>query len=227
LNLSSIASSIGTFTQFFTFGGGLSLIGIGVGEASLFASYTKSVGKTRYDSVVATMEGQPATVHFGVKYPIPQSLYTGFAQSSASIYNPVPQIEEEDLGLVLKMTPHVNGEGDVAIDVDAEYKSLGTITLNSVPSVDQTKFTGNVVLRTGEWAILAGLDKNSINRSRDGLAGLTDIPGVNQILSENTRDNSSSQTLILIKPTVTRLPISATTNPQYLVGPVHGFKVLL
>ena len=79
----------------------------------------------------------------------------------SSIYTPVPQIQQEDLGLALKMTPHVNGQGDVALDVDAEYKSLGTITLNSVPSVSQRKFTGNVVLREGEWAILAGLDQES------------------------------------------------------------------
>jgi general secretion pathway protein D len=226
-NLSNALSSVGSFTHFFTFGGGLSLFGLGIGEASLFASYSKSMSKTRYDSITVTTDGQPASVHFGSKYPIPQTLYTGFAQSTASIYNPVPQIQEEDLGLALKMTPHVNGEGDVSIDVDAEFKSLGTFTLNTVPSVNQRKFTGNVVLHEGEWAVLAGLDQDSINRSHDGLAGLTDVPGLNQVLSENMRDKTTSQTLILIKPRVTRLPMSATTSPQYLLGPVRGFKVLL
>jgi general secretion pathway protein D len=227
LNLGSVLSSVGTFTQFFTFGGGLSLFGLGVGDASLFAYYSKSVGKTRYDSVLVTTDGQAATVHYGEKYPIAQSLYTGFAQSASSIYTPLPQIQQEDLGLALKMTPHVKGDGDVAIDVDAEYKSLGTFTLNTVPSVNQRKFTGNVVLREGEWAVIAGLDQNSINRTRNGLAGLSDILGLNEVLSENTRDKSSSQTLILIKPRVTRLPMAATTSPQYLLGPVRGFKVLL
>ncbi len=227
LNLSSALSSVGAFTQFFTFGGGLSLFGLGVGQASLFASYSKSVGKTRYDSTNVTTDGMPVTVHFGTKYPIPQTLYTGFAQSAASIYNPVPQFQQEDLGLALKMTPHVNGQGDVAIDVDAEFKSLGTFTLNTVPSVNQRKFTGNVILRDGEWAVLAGLDQDSINRSRNGLAGLTEVPGLNQILSENMHEKTTSETLILIKPRVTRLPMSATTSPQYLVGPVRGFKVLL
>jgi len=227
LNLTSVASMLGTFTQFFTFGGGLSLFGIGVGDASLFASYTKSVATTDYDSVTVTMDGQPANVHFGQKYPVAQSLYTGFGQSSSSIYNPVPQVQEEDLGLALKMTPHVNGAGDVAIDVEAEYKALGSLTIDTVPAIAQRKFTGNVVLREGEWAVLAGLDQNSINRSRSGLAGLSDIPGLNQVLSENTRGKSKSETLILIKPRVTRLPMSATTSPQYLLGPQRGVKVLL
>jgi general secretion pathway protein D len=227
LNLGSVLSNIGTFTQFFTFGGGLSLFGLAVGDASLFASYSKSVARTNYDSVTVTSDGQTANVHFGEKYPIAQSLYTGFAQSAASIYTPVPQVQQEDLGLALKMTPHVNGEGDVMLNVEAEYKALGALTINTVPSIDQRKFTGNVVLRDGEWAIIAGLDQNSINNSRDGLAGLTDIPGLNQVLSENMRSKSKSQTLIMIKPRVTRLPMSATISPQYLLGPVRGIKVLL
>jgi type II secretory pathway component GspD/PulD (secretin) len=59
------------------------------------------------------------------------------------------------------------------------------------------------------------------------LAGLNEIPGLNQLLSENNRNKSYSETLILIKPRITRLPISATISPQYLLGPARGFKVLL
>jgi general secretion pathway protein D len=226
-SLASLASTAATFTQLFTFGGGLGLFGIGVGDASMFASYTKSVAKTSYDAVLVTLDGQPANVHFGEKYPIPQTLYTGFAQSAASIYNPVPQFTEEDLGLVLKMTPKVDGDGDVALDVEAEYKALGAIYFATVPSVAQRKYTGSVILHEGEWAVIAGLDQKSMTRNRNGLAGLTDIPGLNHLLSEHTRDNATSQTLILIKPEVTRLPMSATISPQYLVGPVRGIKVLL
>lgn len=230
-NLASLLSSgVGSFTQFFTFGSGLSLFGIGVGDANLFASYTKSVGKTRFDATLVTMDGQPATAHYGEKYPIAQSLYTGFGQTSSgggSIYTPAPQITQQDLGLALKLTPHVNGEGSVAIEVEAEYNSLGAYVLNTVPSIDQRKFSGNVILHEGEWAVMAGLDQDSINRSRGGLAGLNEVPGLNQLLSENNREKSNSETLILIKPRVTRLPISATISPQYLLGPARGFKVLL
>jgi Flp pilus assembly secretin CpaC len=228
LNLGNLLTNgIGSFTQLFALGGGLSLFGVGIGDASLFASYTKSVGRTRFDVDLVTTDGMPATAHYGEKYPIAQSLYTGFSQSAASIYNPVPQIEEEDLGLALKLTPHVKGDGSVAMDVEAEYKSLGTLVLDTIPSINQRKYTGNVILKDGEWAVLAGLDQDSVDRSHNGLAGLNSVPGLNQFLSENTRDKSKSETLILIKPHVTRLPMSAEISPQYLIGPARGFKVLL
>jgi hypothetical protein len=228
LNLGNLLTNgIGSFTQLFALGGGLSLFGVGIGDASLFASYTKSVGRTRFDVDLVTTDGMPATAHYGEKYPIAQSLYTGFSQSAASIYNPVPQIEEEDLGLALKLTPHVKSDGSVAMDVEAEYKSLGTLVLDTIPSINQRKYTGNVILKDGEWAVLAGLDQDSVDRSHNGLAGLNSVPGLNQFLSENTRDKSKSETLILIKPHVTRLPMSAEISPQYLIGPARGFKVLL
>jgi hypothetical protein len=227
LNAGSVASLAGTVVNLFTFGRGLGLFGLTMGQASLFASYAKSFARANYDSVTVTQDGEPATVHFGEKYPIPQTLYTGFAGSAASTYNPVPQFQQEDLGLALKITPKVNGEGDVALDVDAEYKALGTVYFNAVPSVAQRKFTGKVVLRAGEWAVLAGLDQRAITNGRSGYPGLSDIPGLNQLLSENTRDRSTNQTLILIKPVVTRLPMSAEISPQYLLGPQRGMKVLL
>ena len=76
-------------------------------------------------------------------------------------------------------------------------------------------------------AVIAGLDQDSVTKSRNGLAGLNGIPGLNQLLSANMRDHATSQTVVLIKPHVTRLPVSANISPQYLLGPARGFKVLL
>jgi general secretion pathway protein D len=226
-SISSLASTVATFGSLFAFGEGLGLFGIGVGQASLLASYTKSDARASYDAVLVTDDGQPASLHFGEKYPIPQSLYTGYAQSAASIYTPVPQFTEEDLGLALKMTPKVEADGSIAMDVDAEYKALGAVYFGTVPSVAQRKYTGSVVLREGEWAVIAGLDQKAVTSSRSGLAGLAEIPGLQHLLSATTHDNATSQTLILIKPQVTRLPVSANISPQYLVGPVRGIKVML
>ncbi len=226
-SLGSVASTLATFGRLFTFGGGLGLFGIGVGEASLLATYTKSDARATYDAVLVTDDGQPASLHFGEKYPIPQSLYTGYAQSASSIYTPIPQFTQEDLGLALKVTPKVDADGSVALDVEAEYKSLGAIYFSTVPSIAQRKYTGTVVLRDGEWAVIAGLDQKAVTSSRSGWPGIGDIPGLQHLLSSNTHDNATSHTLILIKPRVTRLPMSANISPQYLVGPVRGIKVLL
>lgn len=213
--------------NFLAFGGGATLFGIGLGDATLFATYSNAFSETIFDATVVVGDGQTASMHVGDKYPIPQTLYTGAAQSAPSIYNPIGQFTVEDLGLMLKMTPRINGDEDVAIDVEADFKSLGTQTIDTVPEINEREFKGTVTLREGQLAVLAGMDSSNHNVTRNGLWGLANIPGLNQLLSENTRETQTSRTLVVIKPTITRLPMEQYAGPQYVLGPVRGERVVL
>lgn len=226
-NFNTILPTLASGVQYIGVGGGAGLFGIGVTSAQIFATYSKSITNTVYDATIVVEDGESANMHVGEKYPIPTALYSGASTSTPSIYNPIGTVEQEDLGLVLKVTPHVKGNGDIGMDIEAEYKALGTLTLNTVPSVNERKFTGNVVLRADEWAVLAGLDSSTLSRSLTGLAGVSNIPGLNQLLSQNNREKQSSETLVVLKPVVQRLPMSDLISPQFLVGPQRGVRVLL
>ena len=213
--------------SFLTFGGGSSLFGVGVTNATVFAKYSKSVASNLFDATVVAADGQQASLHVGDQYPIPQSLYSGFQQNTASIYNPIGQVSYQDLGLLLKLKPHVNGEGDISLDVEAQDDALGTQTIDTVPEISERIFKGSVTLRAGEWAVVTGLDADTTTTNRTGWPGLSQIRGVNQVLAENTRDHTTSKVLLVIKPTITRLPMSDTISPQYFLGPRGGERVIL
>ena len=204
---------------------GSNFFGLAIGNATLFATYSKSSSRVLYDATVAVSDGKTASFHVGEQYPIPTSLYSGFAQSTPSIYNPIGQVQMEDLGIILKVGARAHGDGDISLDLEAAYKALGTTIINTVPSIAQREFKGSVRLRQDEYAIIAGMDSDQRSSSRNGLAGIASLPGINQALAENTRDHAKSDTLILIKPTVTRLPISPTISPQYLLGSLRGTRV--
>jgi general secretion pathway protein D len=227
--LKSLLPTIANATKFLAFGGGASLIGVSVTDSTFFAQYSNSISKALFDSTVVVSNGQTANFHVGNKYPIPQALFTGFQQSNAqsSLYNPIGQVTLEDLGLLLKLTPRVGSDSTIGVEIEAAVKSLGSQSINTVPIVLQREYKGSVNIREGEWAIVAGLNSMSNSVTRSGLAGLSSIPGLNQVLSENTRNNQTSDTLIVIKPFVTRLPMSARISPQYLLGPTRGQRVLL
>jgi hypothetical protein len=214
-------------SSFFTFATPFVPLALGITDSSLFATYSNSLTTTNYDATLIADNATTATLHVGEKYPIPTTLYTGASQGTASIYNPTAQITMEDLGLVLKMTPHVNGEEEITLEIDAEYKTLGSLVLNTVPSVNQRKYTGVVTLREGQWAVIAGMDEKSTNAQRNGLLGLANIRGLNQVLSENTKSNELSDTLVVIKPTITRLPMAPEISPEYFLGSVRGVRVVL
>ncbi len=224
-SLISIPSGI---TNAFAFGGGATLFGVGLTNGALFAQYTKSIATNLYHATVVVADGQTADFHIGDKYPIPQSIYTGFQQSGLpGIYNPIGQVTLVDLGLKLKISPRIHGDGDISLKIDAQYSALGTQTYNTIPAIAQRTYQGTVRLRQGEWAVLAGLDQKTHSVTRSGLIGLAQVPGLNQVLSENTRDTQTGQTLIVIKPTITRLPMTSWISPQYLLGPRGGSRVLL
>lgn len=223
----TILPTIMNAANFFTFGGGATLFGVGLTDATLFATYSGSFTRSLYDATVVVGDGGTASFHVGDKYPIPQNLYTGFQQSTPSIYNPIGEITMEDLGLILKMTPRVGGDGQVSLDIEADFKTLGTQTFNTVPAISERQFKGTVTVGQGQWAVLAGMDETTRTVTRNGLIGLSQIPWLNQVLSENTRDTQTSNTLLVIKPTITRLPMSAEISPQYLLGTRRGERVLL
>jgi len=223
----SILPTLSSPVSFVALGSGATLFGIGLTSASLFATYSNSFSQALYDATVSVQDGQTVNFHIGDKYPIPQSLYTGFQQSSASIYNPVGEITLEDLGLILKLTPRLNGDGDISLDVEASVKSLGTQTFNTVPAIAEREFKGSVMLRETQWAVIAGLDEKTVTIAKSGFPGLSRIPGLNWIFSETTRDTQISHTLLLIKPTITRLPMSEADGPEYFLGTSRGERVLL
>ena len=223
----SVLATAMTAANFLTFGGGSSLFGVGVTNATLFASYSKSIASNLFDAIVVASDGQQASLHVGDQYPIPQSLSSGFQQGGGSIYNPIGQVTFQDLGLLLKLKPHVNGGGDISLDVEAQDDALGTQRIDTVPEISERIFKGTVTLREGQWAVVTGLDADTTTTTRSGLPGVSQIRGLNQVLAENTRDRTTSKVLLVIKPTITRLPMSDTVSPQYLLGPRGGERVIL
>ena len=213
------------FTQFLTFGGGATLIGIGVTNASAFATTSKSWTKAIFNIQLNSSNGLPADLHVGDKYPIAQTLYTGPISAGAGA--PFPNTTQEDLGVVLKVTPRVYGEGDIGLDLEVGYKSLGSITFNTVPSVNEQEFKASVRLKEGEWAVIAGIDAATKTLTRTGIFGLVQLPYLNEVLAENTRTSDNSRTLIVMKPHLNRLPPDPLETPVFLFGGDNGAKVLL
>jgi type II secretory pathway component GspD/PulD (secretin) len=223
----SVLPTLANAANLLAFGGGSTLFGFGLTDATFFATYSRSFARNLFDATVVVADGQTASLHIGDKFPIPQTLYSGFQQSASSIYNPIGQVTLEDLGIILKVTPHINGDGEIGMELETDYKALGSQSIDTVPEISERQFKGNVTIREGQWAVFAGLDESVRSSNRNGLAGISQIPGLNQFLSENTKDLRTSNTLLVIKPTITRLPMSPTVSPQFVLGPQLGERVVL
>jgi general secretion pathway protein D len=202
------------FSTFVAFGGGASLLGLGVTSAQLFASVSNSNSQSMFKAQVVALDGQAATLHVGEKYPIITSGYFGNTSGSGTVYTPPPTINFEDLGLLIKLTPHVTSQDLVTLDLDAEVKLLGATTSNGIPIVANTQYQSKVDVANGEWAVLAGLTSTQEMKIITGLPILSYIP----LLRNNTITKDNSATLIILKPHVTIAPPSQSPALKVWAG---------
>ena len=212
------AANLTSVGQYWAFGGGQSLLGIGVLTAQLVANQNNSESRSLLRAEVRSVDGQPANLHVGDKFPLQtQGFNFGAPAGATSGYS--PSFSFEDLGLVLKMTPKVHGTDEVTLDIDAEFKVLGSGSVNGIPVISNRKFVAQVRLKFDEQAVITGLMDSSQARTISGLAGLSTVPLMGPLFRNNSKTDSKTEILLLIKPHLITLPPTETDTSPVFVGP--------
>lgn len=201
-NFLNNAINPGNFTNFLSFGGGKTLFGLGVASAELFANMSNGLTETLLKAQVKAVDGQAASLTVGTHYPIATAQFLGATPATT----PTPTVSYQDLGLVMKVTPTVHSEGQMTLDVDAAFTTLGATSNDGIPAIAQRKFQGKVRLGSGDWALVVGLTEMDDSTSITGIAGLSRIPLLGHLFRSETITHNQDQTLILLKPHIVSLP---------------------
>jgi len=209
-----------TISKLLTFGGGKTKFGIGISDATLLANMTQSNSRTLVRTDVHAIDGMPASVHVGDRFPVMTAGYFGPASSSqgGQVYLPPPSFSFEDLGVNVKVTPHIHGMDEVTLDLETEFKVLSGGSNNGIPIISSRKLATKVRLREGEWGVVSGLLTSSEARTIHGIAGLMNIPALGQLLRKTNKDESTSEVLVIIKPTLLSLPPNQSVTPTIWTG---------
>jgi type II secretory pathway component GspD/PulD (secretin) len=162
---------------------------------------------------VVALDGQTTSLLVGEHYPIITNQYIGNTSGATGIgtagqvFVPPPTINYEDLGVVLKITPTINGNDEVMLDVDAEFKVLGATDPNTgIPIISNRKFNGKVSLKDGEWGVLTGLLGTTDSDSLTGYPGISNVPFLRRLLGQSTILHDSDRVLLVLKPRLMNLP---------------------
>jgi len=204
-----------------TFGGGKTLIGLGIMTPQLVATMSGSLGKVLLDTQIPALEGQAASMHIGERYPISTGTYSTAGISGASTtgaFVPAPMISYEDLGLSLKVTNRLHPGGDVTLDVDAEFKLLTGETVDAIPVIENRTVKSTVRIAAGQWAVLAGLLNPSDAHTITGTAGAAGVPYLGAFTRTRQHTRNTDQVLILLRPSILALPPSEFPTYTYRLG---------
>jgi type II secretory pathway component GspD/PulD (secretin) len=200
-----------SFTQFLTFGGGATFFGVGVMASTVLATFNKSNSSTMLKTQIVTVDGQAASLHVGERYPVITASYSGGTVGATGAANATglaapPTINFEDLGLVLKVTPSIHDQGEVTLDISSEFRVLGALNAEGIPTISSRKYEGKVRLKLDESAIVAGLIATTDGDTRSGVYGLASLPVIGRFLRSNTVDHTSSEVLLVLRPRLLDLP---------------------
>ncbi len=183
-------------------------MGLSLDQLAANLSLNESWVRSLEHMTMRASQGNEATLHLGERYPILNASYAPIfnsAQISKVLGNqsyvpPFPSVSYEDLGLNLKAKPTIHGDGDVSLQLDLEVRSLTGQSANGVPVISNREYKGGINLKDGEPAVVAGEVSKSDQLSMSGIPGLGFLPGLNQAMVNNTKQEESDELMIVITP---------------------------
>jgi type II secretory pathway component GspD/PulD (secretin) len=207
-------------TALLSFGGGKTLIGLGVAQAQAMFNQTTSTAKTLYRAQVRSVNGQPATFHVGQKYPVITQQYAGAVApgTTGTVYAPPPSFTFENLGVELKVTPHIHGVDGVTLAVETSFELLAGTSVNNIPVIGRRALTTQVRLLDGEWAVVAGMLTGTDSKTTSGFWGLAQLPLIGNLFRQTSKDKERGNVLIAIRPHLLSLPPDQIVTPPLRVG---------
>ena len=144
---------------------------------------------------VTTVDNKEATLFAGtnIAYLLTPPIIPGQIQATA------PQIQKQDIGITLRVTPHVTANRQVLMDVYAEQQVLQDVTVAG-PTVAKRNSTNQVLVADGETAVISGLTQTQIVRNRKGIPFLMNLPGIGKLFSQSDSQERKQDLLILVTP---------------------------
>src|SRR5262249_19574709 len=154
------------------------------------------------------------TFRMGTRYPILNASFAPVFNSSAisqviqnnSFQAPFPSFNYEDIGITLKAKPVVSRDSDVRLQLEMQFRSLKGQSINGVPVISNREYKGSITLMDGEPAVIAGSVSHTEQRSMNGIPGLGAVPGLNKIMTTNTKEIDDDELLVVITPHVVSAP---------------------
>ena len=221
---------------FLTFGGGKTLSAVTFAGVTANFSYNDSRVTSLEQLQLRASQNSPATMKIGTRVPILNASFAPIFNSPAiaqvlgnqSFQAPFPSFSYEDIGVNLKATPKIHlpqeisfdspspGLASVTLELDLEIRALTGQAFNGVPVISNRQYTGSVRLNEGEPAILVGYLTNADQRSMNGPIGVGQLPALGRVLSDENKQKTDTELLIMITPHVVRGRAPGLATEQWL-----------
>ncbi|MBX3354181.1 MAG: hypothetical protein KF724_00605 [Phycisphaeraceae bacterium] len=193
---------------------GLPNIAIGSSQFDLLLNALKSQNRVQLLSNPSVMVANNTRgfIQVGETVRLPNSVSFSAAGQQSSV-------DPEDIGVILNVTPSINPDGFVRLEIEPEISFLSKETTQisenfESPVITRRRANTTVTVKDGQTVVIGGLIQDRFERIDKKIPFLGDIPIVGFLFSNKSEQVQKTELLIVLTPHVVRSPESARERSQ-------------
>jgi type IV pilus assembly protein PilQ len=140
--------------------------------------------------IITTTDNREAKILVGQKIPLIVADEAGNALT-----------EMTTIGIMLEVTPHINSEDHITLDIHNEVSDLSSqATVQGGVIINTSESDTRVVVEDGETAIIAGLIRKVESELESGIPVLKDLPLLGSLFKHSSKTRDHRELVIFVTP---------------------------
>ncbi|MBB3061354.1 type II secretion system secretin GspD [Microbulbifer rhizosphaerae] len=184
-------------------------------RAAINAIASESNANILSTPTIMALDNEEAEILVGQNVPF----VTGEQLLSGSSRDPFTTIQREDIGTELKVTPRVNNNNSVTLEIEQKVENVLPSNEGAVDIVtSKREIRTKVLVDDGAILVLGGLIEDQVNESVSKVPLLGDIPGIGRLFRNTRKDVKKTNLMVFIRPKILNTQIAGyeETRKRYL-----------
>ena len=148
--------------------------------------------------------GMSAQAQFGQRVPVPVTTFSPIATGGVN-QQPITSFNYENIGVNIDITPRTHMNNDVTLALSISVTSISGTGFAGLPTFGNRGVKTTIRLKDGETNMLAGLIRDDERKAREGIPGLSDIPGVGRLFGHTRDERNQTDVILMLTPHIVRV----------------------
>ena len=160
--------------------------------------------RTLANPQLRTTEGLPAQARFGERVPVPSVTFAPIATGGLN-QQPITSFTYENIGVNIDITPRVHHDDEVSLSLKVSLSSISGIGFGGLQTFGNREISTTIRLKDGETNMLAGLIRDDERTAGSGIPGLSDVPLLGRLFTNQRKESQQTDILLTLTPHVVRV----------------------
>nr|MDA8165892.1 type II secretion system secretin GspD [Desulfobacteraceae bacterium] len=152
---------------------------------------------------ILVLNNEPASINVGNQVPIVTNTITSAESATAANQTTLASsIQYKDTGVILNVTPRINFNGIITLEVDQQVSNVGATGVAGSPEIFNRELKTKLAVKDGQSIMIGGLISKDSSVQDTGIPFLKDIPVLGYAFKSHNQNSTKTELLVMITPYV-------------------------